>query len=53
MRTIGMVNNRRVIKNFRNEVDIVKLQGVVFEKLEARFPSPPVIMVDFWVQISV
>jgi len=38
---MGMVSNRRVIKNLRNELDIISLSLNHDEQLGARSPSPP------------
>jgi len=38
---MGMVNKMRVIKNRRNELDIISLSLNHFKQMGARFPSPP------------
>ena len=43
--TIGMVNKMRVIKNLRNELDIISLSLNQDKPLGARFPSPPTIVI--------
>jgi hypothetical protein len=44
---MGIVSNKRVIKNLRKEVDIVLLQRLGFEKHGARVTLPHVIIVEF------